>query len=237
MADMCSDADFANGVSLKSVLRMYGNCVFCRSKRQGIIAGDTTEAELIAMSSAANELTRIKQLCTDVSITTKKPTLQGGNKSVNLLAENPVSSNRLKHIRVRHLRVTEYVEHDEMDVQWVGTKKMLADGFTKMLPAPTLSDLKDKLHLVGKCCDICELYACMAGCADAMADAWEDTIGCIQADCLHATVLKCDSTNMWGLHGIVHIGSEESAVLMRDVPHLLYMCNSGRRGEDALYAD
>ena len=55
-------------------LRMYGNCVFWRSKRQDIIIGDTTEAELIAMSSAANELMWIKQLCTDLSITAKKPT-------------------------------------------------------------------------------------------------------------------------------------------------------------------
>ena len=38
------------------VLRMHGKCVFWRYKRQDIIAGDTTEAELIAMSSAANEL-------------------------------------------------------------------------------------------------------------------------------------------------------------------------------------
>ena len=38
------------------VLRMYGNCVSWRSKRQDIIAGDATEAELIAISSAANEL-------------------------------------------------------------------------------------------------------------------------------------------------------------------------------------
>ena len=39
------------------------------------------------------------------------------------------------------------MEHDEMDVQWVGTKEMLADGFTTMLPRPALSDLKAKLHL------------------------------------------------------------------------------------------
>ena len=42
MVDMYSDADFANGVSLKSVscmvLRMYGNWVFWRSKRQDTIA-------------------------------------------------------------------------------------------------------------------------------------------------------------------------------------------------------
>ena len=55
-----SDADFANDKGLKSVsgllLRVHGNSVFWRSKRQPITAGDTTEAELIAMSSAANEL-------------------------------------------------------------------------------------------------------------------------------------------------------------------------------------
>ena len=105
VVDVYSDADFANGVSLKSVsgmvLRMYGNCVFWRSKRQDIIAGDTTEAELLGMSSAANELMWMKQLCDDLSITAKKPTLWGDNKSANLLAVNPISSDRSKHMRVR----------------------------------------------------------------------------------------------------------------------------------------
>ena len=121
MVDVYSDAHFANGASLKSVsgmvLRMYGNCVFVRVKRQDIVAGDTTEAELIAMSSAANELMWIKQLCTDLSIPAEKPTPWGDNTSANLLAVNLISSDRSKHIRVRHLRVREYVEHiNEGDV-------------------------------------------------------------------------------------------------------------------------
>ena len=33
-------------------------------------------------------------------------------------------------------------------------------------------------------------YACVADCADAMADAWEDTAGCAQAICLHENVLE-----------------------------------------------
>ena len=103
------------------------------------------------MISAANELIWIKQLCIDLSITAKKPTLWGDKraKRANLLAVNPISSDRSKHIRVPHLRVREYVhvEHDEMDVKWVGKKEMLADGFTKTLPRFALSDLRDKLHL------------------------------------------------------------------------------------------
>ena len=49
-----------NSVSMKidsgMVVRMYGNCVFWRFKRQETMARDTTEAELIAVSRTANEL-------------------------------------------------------------------------------------------------------------------------------------------------------------------------------------
>ena len=115
--------------------------------RREFIAEDTTEAELIAMSSTANELMWAKQLCTDFSLTAQKPTLWGDNKSANLLAVNPILDDRSKHIRVRHLRVREYVELDEMIVKWIGTKEMLADGFTKVLPGPALANLRDKLQL------------------------------------------------------------------------------------------
>ena len=60
-----------------------------------------------------------------------------------------------KHIHVRHVRVREYVEHDEMEVKWVGTKEMLGDGFIKTFPGPALSDLRNKLHLRESCFDIC----------------------------------------------------------------------------------
>ena len=99
-----SNADFANALSPKSVsgnmLTMYGNCVFWRSKRQDIIAGDTNEADLIGMRAASNELMWLKKFCTDLAIDAKKPTLWGDNRSANLIA---VSSDRYKHIRVRHL--------------------------------------------------------------------------------------------------------------------------------------
>ena len=109
---------------------------------------DTTEAELIAMSSAANELMWLKKLCTDLSLSVYMPTLWGYNKSAKLLATNPVSSDRSKHIRVRHLRVRDAVEAEEILIDWIGTKFMLADGPTKLLPGPASSDMRDKLHLV-----------------------------------------------------------------------------------------
>ena len=40
-------------------------------------------------------------------------------------------------------------------------------------------------------------YACVADCADAMADAWEDTAGCAQPICLHENLLR-DSIPLCG---------------------------------------
>ena len=147
-----TDADFANSADLKSVsgmvVRVHGNCVFWRSKKQSIVAGDTTEAELIAMSATANEVMWTKQLLLDLKLFPFKPSLWGDNKSANILAENVVSTARSKHIRVRHLRVREYVLRDEIKVEWVGTVEQLADVFTKVLPGPALEAVRNKLQLV-----------------------------------------------------------------------------------------
>ena len=83
--------------------------MFLRSKWQDTIAGDTTEAELIAMSAVANELMWTKQLMLDLHLIPVKPTLWGNHNSANILANNAVSSDRSKHIRVKDLRVREYV--------------------------------------------------------------------------------------------------------------------------------
>ena len=100
------------------------------------------------MSSAANEVMWTKQLLLDLHMMPVKPTLWGDNKSANILATNAVSSDRSKHIRVKHLRVREYVERDELKVEWVGTEEQLADGLTKILPGPGISQMRDKLQLV-----------------------------------------------------------------------------------------
>ena len=71
----------------------------------------------------------------------------GRKESANLLAVNPISSDRSKHTRVRHLRVRDYVELDEMVMKRIGMKEMFADGFTKVLPGPALANLRDKLQL------------------------------------------------------------------------------------------
>ena len=49
---------------------------------------------------------------------------------------------------MRHLRVREFIEDDELEVKWIGTGELLADVFTKVLPGPALKAVREKLHLV-----------------------------------------------------------------------------------------
>ena len=99
------------------------------------------------MTSAAKELMWVKQLLVDLRLRPFKPVLYGDNKSANIIAVNAISSDRSKHIRVKHLKVREFVQRDELVVQWIGTAEMLADVMTKVLPGPALSIVRDKFQL------------------------------------------------------------------------------------------
>ena len=60
-----------------------------------------------------------------------------------MLATNPISSDRSKHICVRHLRVRDVVEMQEIAIDRIGTKFMLADGWSKVLPGTALFEMRD----------------------------------------------------------------------------------------------
>jgi len=50
------------------------------------------------------------------------------------LANNPVSHSQAKHIDIRHHFIREKIKRREIKLDYVPTKDMLADVFTKALP-------------------------------------------------------------------------------------------------------
>ena len=56
------------------------------------------------------------------------------NQGSIALAHNPVSHSRAKHIDIRHHFIRERIEHGEVSLDYVSTKEMMADIFTKALP-------------------------------------------------------------------------------------------------------
>jgi hypothetical protein len=79
-----------------------------------------------------------------------EPPLFCDNSSTVTLAKDPIASDRIKHIEVRHCKVQVFVEEKEMQVEWIPTSEQAADIFTKFLPRPTFKKFKKQLQVLVK---------------------------------------------------------------------------------------
>jgi hypothetical protein len=134
-----ADSNFiANGHSTTGiVLCLYGQPIHWRSKRQTVLAGSSTEAEIMAINSGALNLKWIKMLAmVDLGIEATETVLYGDNTSCIKVCKDPRSSDRTRHIDGQFKKVQELVRNNVLSLKWTPTKHMLADCLTKQLYGP-----------------------------------------------------------------------------------------------------
>ena len=130
-----SDSDWAIRRSTTGTVGMLaGGPIHASSRRQDCTAGSTTEAEIIAASSASNEIIHFRGLAFDLRLEQLQPTeCDIDNSSCVNVAEDYASSNRTRHIARRHMRVREATHRGIMRVRLVASADNIADFFTKVL--------------------------------------------------------------------------------------------------------
>ena len=137
-----SDSDWAADTTTRrsqsgEVVMLNGGAVSWTSKQQEVVALSTTEAEYVAVSRAGQSAVHFRQLMHDVHQRQRGPTtVYEDNEGAVKLANNPMASNRTKHIDIKHHYIRELVDAKTVAVVSVGTTDMLADGLTKALPEP-----------------------------------------------------------------------------------------------------
>lgn len=67
--------------------------------------------------------------------------LKGDNQGSIALAHNPVFHSRTKHIDIQHHYIRDEVASKRIELSYVPTEQMIADGLTKALPTSSFSDL------------------------------------------------------------------------------------------------
>ena len=160
------DADFAGNyskeinddpVSCKSrtgcVIKYAGCPIHWFSRMQSEISLSTTEAEYIALSTAARELLPMRHLLSEIAsrmnITTKPPkihcTLFEDNVGAETLAKAPKMNPRTKHIAIKYHFFREAVKSNILKISRIDTKNQLADIFTKPTPISTLEPLRKEI--------------------------------------------------------------------------------------------
>jgi transposase InsO family protein len=147
-ASWAQDPDTRKSVS-GFVFDIYGGSVSWSSKKQSIVATSTMEAEYIASSNATKEAIWLRTLLKELDFPQTTATIIfADNQGCIALSNNPISHSRAKHIDIRYHFVRERVEHNEINLQFVSTKDMLADIFTKALPREAFVKFRDRLGVI-----------------------------------------------------------------------------------------
>jgi hypothetical protein len=81
----------------------------------------------------------------DYRVTYKSVSLLCDSSSAICLAQNLVFHGRVKHIKVRHHFLRDYVEKGDIEMKYIDTEKQLTDIFTKPLDATRFTSLRREL--------------------------------------------------------------------------------------------
>jgi hypothetical protein len=117
------------------VFMMAGGAVTWSSKHQATVALSTVEAEYVAMSRCAQQMSWMHSWLDEVKIEHVLPGLiKGDNRGAIALTKNTKDHGKVKHIDIRHHYIRELIHSGKVTFEQVTSADNLADLFTKPLP-------------------------------------------------------------------------------------------------------
>jgi len=133
-----SDASYAEEKDAKSasgyVFKQAGAAITWRSTKQELVAQSSMEAEYIALAEAVKEAIWIRKLQQEcLPNANHQIVISEDNQSAIKLAQNPIHTNRSKHINVRYHATRDYVKKKLVKIEYCPTEDMVADIMTKSL--------------------------------------------------------------------------------------------------------
>jgi hypothetical protein len=140
------------------ILKLFGGAIAWRANKQDTVTTLTTKAELLSLAQAAKEAKFLVWLQAELGIklVDSTITIQCDNKQTIWLVNKKTSqlTTKLWHIDIHNHWLRQEAQYNKTKVIYTPTNNMIADGFTKSLPANKmcqflkhigLVDIKDKL--------------------------------------------------------------------------------------------
>jgi hypothetical protein len=116
------------------IFTLAGGPVSWSSKRQHTVATSSCEAEYIGQCNATKEAVWLRLLLRELAYPmTGATTILADNKSAIALANNPVYHGRSKHVDIQYHYTREKVIDNTIQLLYLPTIEMVADGLTKPL--------------------------------------------------------------------------------------------------------
>jgi hypothetical protein len=136
-----SDATYANNPDHKSskgyIFSLFGGPINWKASKQKTVTTSITEAKLLALSRVAKEIRWWNRFFIAISFNIKhQPFISCNNQqTIGLFTkESPDLKTKLRHIDIHHHWLRQEIRSKRLNIIWEPTKKMIANGLTKMLP-------------------------------------------------------------------------------------------------------
>jgi hypothetical protein len=153
---LSSDASFADDPETRKstqgyLMKLFKGPIMWQSSKQKTVTTSTTEAELLSLSHTAKETIGLYRLFAQIEFDPEQQPriLCDNQQTVGLVQkERPQVTSKLKHVDIHNLWLRQVHRDGEIAVQWVSTKDMPSDGFTKPLSAERHAHFVSQLGLV-----------------------------------------------------------------------------------------
>ena len=133
------------------VIFMAGGPIAYKSAKQTSVSLSSIQSEYVGQALAATNVVWVRNLLEELQIDGTVPkdatVIYADNEGAIKLAKNPIFQKRTKHIAVRYHYTRELIQEGVIDLQFKGTKEMIADGLTKPLGPTLFKEFVNKLGL------------------------------------------------------------------------------------------
>lgn len=126
-------------------IRLFGDLISWRTKRQTHVALSSAEAEFVAMSVASKELKSVNEMNKRILLIPTIPTMYEDNKAAIRLATIEESQTFKHVVNLCYHFVRSEVQSKRLRLEWISTKDQLGDFFTKALPKPLFIKFRNEL--------------------------------------------------------------------------------------------
>lgn len=158
------DSDFAGDNDTRRSTTGYlvifsGGPIIWKTQRQKHVTLSSTEAEYVALCSAAKEMSWLRRLAIELSI--MKPdqpiVLRSDNTSALKIAQSEKVTQRTRHLGAQEAYPRELIEKGELKIEYVRGTDQLADWLTKPLPSSKFLKNRNLMMILLMCICLCTM--------------------------------------------------------------------------------
>jgi len=139
------DADFGGDAETRKsttgfVVTMGNGPTSWYSKLQQCVAVSTAESEYYALNECARQCMWYKNLFDELSKEKRCISINTDNKAAIYNCENETINPKSKHIDIKYHQIRDWIKEKKIKVNYIKSEFNLADGFTKFLSGPSMSN-------------------------------------------------------------------------------------------------